>query len=350
MRKGFILFAILAVFVLAAVAAFFVFRDGSVDVSNIVRVQSEDQIPSVSPIPFPFAQMTIPHLRSRDYKSEIVDTKQTSSSSNYITYFAAYDSDGFRVNGMLTRPVGEMPEGGWPAVVFIHGYIPPTQYQTMVNYNSYVDYLTTNGFVVFKIDLRGHAQSEGEPSGAYYSGDYVVDALNAKAALESTDFVKRGAVGLWGHSMAGNVVFRSFVASGDVPAVVIWAGAVYTYEDWEYGINDNSYRPPDDDSERARKRRELFNTHGEFDKNSDFWKTVPATNYLDGVEGAVQVHHAANDNVVTVDYSRNLMSVLDGTGVAHELFEYSDGGHNLTGSTFNLAMQRTVDFFKENLN
>lgn len=297
----------------------------------------------------PFYEMTIPGLAAREYKSKIIEMTQTASNSNYTTYFATYDSDGIEVNGMLTRPTGEVPEEGWPAIVFVHGYIPPTQYQTMVNYNSYVDYLAENGFAVFKIDLRGHADSEGEAHGAYYSGDYIVDVLNAKAALESTDFVKDRAVGLWGHSMAGNVVFRSMVASGEVPAIVIWAGAVYTYEDWEFGINDNSYRPPDDDSERARRRKELFDIHGEFDPGSDFWKMVPGTNYLDGVEGAVQVHHAVNDNVVTIDYSRNLMKILDPTSVEHELYEYADGGHNLTGSAFNLAMQRTVEFFKEQL-
>ena len=76
---------------------------------------------------------------------------------------------------------------------------------------------------------------------------------------------------------------------------------------------------------------------------------VPATNYLDGVNGAVQVHHAVGDNVVTIEYSRNLMSILDKTNVRHELFEYSDGGHNLTGSAFDLAMKRTVVFFDKSL-
>lgn len=318
------------------------------DISNNSGI-SEISEDNPKPSPVPFYEMTIPYLRERVYKSEIAEMRETNSNSNYTTYFAAYDSDGFKVNGMLTRPTGETPIGGWPAIVFVHGYIPPGQYQTMSNYNSYVDYLAKAGFVVFKIDLRGHAQSEGEAHGAYYSGDYVVDTLNAKAALESLDFVKRGAVGLWGHSMAGNVVFRSLVASGDIDAAVIWAGAVYTYQDWEFGINDNSYRPPDDNSERARRRRELFNTHGDFDPKSDFWKMVPATNYLEGVDGAVQIHHAVDDNVVPIDYSRNLVSIIGNTSISHQMFDYPNGGHNLTGSSFNLAMQRSVEFFRQNL-
>lgn len=299
---------------------------------------------------FPFSDITLPYLRVRSYSSGLSNLAEVGRGSNYISYLASYDSDGFRVNGLLTKPAGEMPAGGWPAVVFVHGYIAPSVYDTLTKYKDYVDYLAKNGFVVFKIDLRGNGDSEGVAGGAYYSGDYIVDTLNAKAALESADFVKPGAVGLWGHSMAGNVVFRSFVASRDISAVAIWAGAVYTYEDWEYGINDNSYRPPDDGSERARKRRELVDKYGDFDEDSDFWKQVPATNYLDGVNGAVQIHHAVDDNVVNIGYSRDLMAILDKSSIPHELFEYPSGGHNLTGSAFNVAMQRTVEFFKKNLN
>ena len=34
------------------------------------------------------------------------------------------------------------------------------------------------------------------------------------------------------------------------------------------------------------------------------------------------------------------MEVLDNTSIPHELFEYTFGGHNITGSSFNKAMER----------
>jgi len=302
--------------------------------------------------PFPFEDLTIPYLAKREYKSTLGSLNEFARNSNYTSYLTSYDSDGLRINGLLTVPnvADSNNNEKYPAVVFIHGYIPPTQYKTLVNYASHVDYLAKNGFVVFKIDLRGHADSEGEPGGAYYSSDYIIDALNARAALAASDFVNADKIGLWGHSMAGNVVFRSLAAKGDIPAAVIWAGAVYSYEDFQqFGINDDSYRPPDTNAERVRRRRELFETYGEFSADSDFWQKVPATNYLSNIKGAIQIHHAANDNVVDINYSRNLSSILDKTSITHELYEYTSGGHNLTGDSFNLAMQRTVDFFREHL-
>jgi dipeptidyl aminopeptidase/acylaminoacyl peptidase len=215
---------------------------------------------------------------------------------------------------------------------------------------SYVNSLAENGFVVFKIDLRGHDQSEGEAGGGYYSGDYVIDTLNAQAALASSDFVNPDAIGLWGHSMAGNVTFRSFIASGKIPAIVVWAGAGYSYMDLQsYQIQDISYKPPPPDSVRARKRQQLRNLYGDFDPDSNFWKQVPPTNYLEGASGAIQINHAVNDNVVSIEYSRNLMAILEGSQIIHELNEYPSGGHNLEGATFNQAMQKTVEFFEKYL-
>ncbi|MEK7185838.1 MAG: alpha/beta fold hydrolase [Patescibacteria group bacterium] len=305
---------------------------------------------NISPAPFPFQELTIPYLRSRDYKSELEEFEKVSQNANYTSYMTSYDSDGLRIDGQLTIPTGTQPIEGFPAVVFVHGYIPPENYQTLGNYSAYVDYLAKNGFVVFKIDLRGHADSQGEPGGAYYSSDYIIDTLNAHATLQDSDFVNPDKIGLWGHSMAGNVVSRALASKPDIPAISIWSGAVYTYEDFsQFSIEDNSYRPPSQDSEVRRKRNELFEKYGQFDSDSDFWKQVPMTNYLSDIKGAIQLNHAVDDDVVDIRYSRNFNEILNKTEIVHELNEYSSGGHNISGSAFNQAMTDTVEFFKENL-
>lgn len=318
--------------------------------SKKATLPKESEGEKLTPTPIPFVELTIDHQRQRNYQSRMIEKRVLSENSQYTSYLASYDSDGLKINGLLTVPKGNEPAKGWPAIVFVHGYIPPTLYQTTSNYSSYVDYFARNGFVVYKIDLRGHADSEGEPGGAYYSSDYIIDTLNAYSFLQASEFVDKDSVGLWGHSMAGNVVFRAMVVKKDIPAVVIWAGAVYTYEDMQkYRIDDNSYRPPEKDSKRKRDREKLREIHGSFDKDSKFWQMVVPTNYLDGVKGSLQVHHAVNDPVVNIGYSRDLMEILASTDIEHELFEYPSGGHNITGSSFSQAMQRSVEFFRDNL-
>lgn len=334
--------------VVLIIQTFSSFYSATVPVQKLVEEFGEETSPT--PTPFPFKEITIPYLRQQTYTSELGPRERSYAGSNYTAYITSYTSEGLRVNGLLTIPNGREPEGGWPAVIFIHGYIPPAQYQTTQNYYDYVDYLARNGFVVFKIDLRGHGNSEGEPGGAYYSSDYIIDALSAYSALQNAPFVNADKIGLWGHSMAGNVVMRTLAAKPEIPAGVIWAGAVYTYEDMQkYGINDNSYQPPASSVPRQQRRRELFEKEGTPSAQSAFWQQVTPVSYLTDLKGAIEIHHATNDDVVPIGYSRDLIALLDKTSVPHQLFEYSSGGHNISGGSFTQAMQRTVDFYKKYL-
>ncbi len=336
--------------IVTCVAGYFLVQRGSIAPSPIIEDNSSIQTQLENSEPFLFQDMTIPYLREKAYEGALTSLEEVSSNSDYMSYRTTYISDGLTIYAQITKPANAMPEGGFPAIIFVHGYIPPARYQTFSNYASYVDALARSGFVVFKIDLRGHGESEGEPSGAYYSGDYVVDILNARAALRVTEFVNPEKIGLWGHSMAGNVGLRSFVVARDMPAISLWSGAVYTYEDLgKYGISDASYQPPDMNSERQKRREMLREMYGEFDKNSEFWSQVVPINYLDDVRGAIQLNHAVDDDVVNSGYSRDLNILLDNTDIVHEFNEYSSGGHNLSGSTFTRAMNDTIKFFHEHL-
>ncbi|MBP9690750.1 alpha/beta fold hydrolase [Candidatus Woesebacteria bacterium] len=331
-----------------AIAAVIYARNSHFEINELPK--EVRTISKVSPTPVPFAELTIPYLREKQYKGMLGERRLYQSRGSYNSYLTSYTSDSFKINGLLTIPTTDEPTDGYPAIVFIHGYIPPTQYRTTEKYDDYVHYLARNGFVVFKIDLRGHGESEGQPGGAYYSPDYVVDTLNAYAALRRSDFVDANKIGLWGHSMAGNVVMRSMSARPDIPAGVIWAGAVYTYEDMRtYGIDDNSYVRPPSSAPRQRSREMLFAQMGEPNLESEYWKLVSPVSYLSELKGAVQIHHAVNDDVVSIEYSRNIEQLAKEASADIRLVEHSSGGHNMSGQAFVSAMQGTVDFFNEKL-
>lgn len=298
---------------------------------------------------YPFQEMTIDYLRKRNFSSRLGDLKEYKKGDGYVSYLTSYDSDGLKINSLITVPDGDM-NTKHPAIVFVHGYIAPTIYKTTERYVEYVDYLARNGYVVLKIDLRGHGSSEGEATGSYYSGDYVIDTINAVKALENADFVDKNNIGLWGHSMAGNITLRTAAVLKNIPAVAIWAGAGFTYTDLlEYRISDNSYRPPQQSSDRAKRREELRNTYGDFDPNSEFWSKVAPTNYLKDLEGALSLYHSVDDSVVSVEYSRNLKTLLDSFSVNSEYYEFKTGGHNISGNAFTQAMDLTLKFYDKNL-
>jgi len=301
-------------------------------------------------------EITLEYLRNLEITgSEITIEEKLADRSNYHQYLASYVSEGNRIYGLLTVPFGEPPQGGFKAIVFNHGYIPPTVYRTAERYVAYVDYLARSGFVVFKIDYRGNGQSEGEPTGSYFSPGYTIDAIAALKSLQHMDIIDPQGIGMWGHSMAGNLVLRAMEMEPDIQAGVIWAGAVYSYDDFSnYGINDTSYRPPPTqegggESGGRRRSQQIFETYGRPDTTVDYWKAVSLTENIEYLTAPLQIHHAQDDPVVNIGYSIDLAAVLEAHGKEYEFYTYEGGGHNLISPYFGQAMQRTVAFFKEHL-
>ncbi|MBN1162522.1 alpha/beta hydrolase [Patescibacteria group bacterium] len=310
-----------------------------------------------------FSPINIKYLRTLKYDfGKPMIEEELPDGSNYKRYIVSYKSYGYKIYGLLTVPNEEPPEGGFSAIVFNHGYIPPHQYATTEKYVSYVDNLAKNGFVVFKIDLRGHGKSEGTPSSSYFSPVYMMDALNALKSLQKLDYVNPDKIGMWGHSMSGNLVLRAMLVSDEIKAGVIWSGAVYSYKDFsEYGLHDTSYvrsprTPEEEEAERDREPtrtdleiQKLMNNPEEIDFDDEFWAGISLTKNIEYLENPVQLHHAVNDPVVDISYSRDLEKVLIENDKEYEFYEYEGGGHNIESPHFETAMQRTVDFFNENL-
>jgi len=301
-------------------------------------------------------EITIQYLREIEISSsELTLHEKLSPGSNYQRYLVSYLSEGNRIYGLLTIPLQEIPESGFKAIVFNHGYIPPWEYKTTQRYQAHIDYLARSGFVVFKIDYRGHGESEGWPAGSYFSPGYTIDAISALKTLQRFAIIDPQGIGMWGHSMAGNLVLRAMLLEPDIQAGVIWAGAVYNYQDFvEYGITDDSFQPPptpesQEERDYRKMSREIFETYGQPSDDIKYWQAVSLTDHIEHLNSPLQIHHAEDDRVVSIDYSWDLVQVLKENDKEYEFYTYQGGGHNLISPYFDQAMLRTVQFFRDNL-
>jgi dipeptidyl aminopeptidase/acylaminoacyl peptidase len=307
--------------------------------------------------PFPFGkELTITYLRELEITGSDINIESVlSPGTNYQRYLASYFSEGYKIYGLLTVPDADPPPGGFKAIVFNHGYIPPDEYQTGERYKNYVNYLAQSGFVVFMIDFRGHGQSEGYPSGAYFSPGYTIDAISALKSLQTLDYVDPDGIGMWGHSMGGHLVLRAMLVEPDVKAGVIWAGAVFSYEDLAtYGISDSSYRPPatpenSPATEFLSSSRIIIATYNWPDLDHPYWNAISLTENLAYLNRPIELHHAENDPVVDINYSYELAGRLQEENKIYGFYIYQEGGHNLNSPTFEQAMWRTVQFFRDTL-
>ena len=293
--------------------------------------------------------MSIEFLREMDYPaSEVIIEETLDNGPNYHRYIASYLSEGLKIYALLTVPYGERPETGWPVIIFNHGYIPPDQYRTTERYVAYVDGFARSGYIVFRSDYRGHADSEGVARGAYGAPDYVVDILNAVAAMKRYPDADPDRIGMWGHSMGGYITLRSMVASPDIKAGVIWAGVVASYPDlfsrWRRGSGSSGPATPRPGSWRTR----LAETFGSPESNPAFWGSISANSFLEDLSGPIQLHHGTADTSVPIEFSETLYNQIEEVGGVVEYYEYEGDDHNLS-NLFTQAMIRSIAFFNEHL-
>ena len=299
-------------------------------------------VPTATPIPHP---MSIAALRAGSYPgSEIVIERELERGANYRRYYAYYLSEGLKIYALLTIPNGAMPEGGWPAIVFNHGYIPPDVYRTTERYIAYVDRLARAGYVVFRIDYRGHDRSEGQPTGAYGHPGYLIDVMNAVSSLQGHPQVNPEKIGLWGHSMGGYLTLRAMVISREIKAGVIWAGVVASYPEMLYNWRRSASFTPSPSSRGVGWRSGWLETYGAPEQNPEFWDSVSANSYLADLAGPLQLHHGTADADVPVDFSIRLAEQARAAGQTAELYIYDGDNHNIS-KFFTTAMDRTIAFF-----
>ena len=305
--------------------------------------------------------LQITQMRKRSYPGSIpVIEKDLGEKNDYHQYIASYLSDNLKIYGLLTVPIGKKPDAGWPVIIFNHGYISPEQYKTTERYVAYVDAFAKNGYIVFKSDYRGNGSSEGQPEGAYYSPAYTVDVLNAVGSIkklqdpksgDNEKFVNTDKIGMWGHSMGGNITLRNLVVDGaDIRAAVIWGGVVGSYYDLANNWHRKTpFRPSERERFRSNYRQNLIGTYGSPDSASEFWQSVDPTFYLSDITTPIQLHTGGDDEVVPVGFSIALRDRLETLGKVAEYYNYPGGDHNISSPNFNLAMGRSLKFFDRHL-
>jgi dipeptidyl aminopeptidase/acylaminoacyl peptidase len=292
--------------------------------------------------------LAIDAMRQREYPGSDMAIEQTlAPGTNYRRYIASYQSDGLKIFSLLTVPNGPKPATGWPVIIFNHGYIPPTVYRTTERYVAYVDAFARNGYIVFKPDYRGFGSSQGTAVSAYYAPDDTVDVLNAVTTMQRYTNADPNRIGMWGHSMGGNITLRGLVIDPRIKVAVIWAGVNATYKDlienW-HPTGGEVVSP----SFGGTGRQSLLAAFGTPEQNPGFWDSISPMAYLADITAPIQLHQGTADTEVPLQFAQTLANDLHAAGKPVELYTYAGADHNISQG-FTLAMARSVDFFNRYL-
>jgi uncharacterized protein len=311
-------------------------------------------VPSATPQPMPLVTadqypLTIPAQRARRYPGgEIKVEEELGDQGGYRLSRISYPSDGYRIYGLMAMPTTSRPVLGYPVVLLVHGFMPPDAYRTTgPEYMPYMQALANHGYAVIKPDLRGHGQSWGLARGAYFSPDYNADILNLAASLRTHRALNPQAVGLFGHSMGGNVVLDSLViAPQRFRGVIIASGAVGNMDDMFY-----RWRPSSEAGAPAAQieRQRVVKLFGGPRDQPEFWRTVSPLNYAASLTMPVQLHHGLADAVVPAGFSRQLAAALTAVDRTPQLHEYAGVGHTYAGASQALLLERSLAFLDQTL-
>lgn len=295
--------------------------------------------------------LAITVMKQKSYPgSSLIIEKTLNSDSNYNRYLVSYQSEGLKQYGLLTTPKGQKPNNGWPVILLNHGYIPPTQYSTENSYTSFIDPLASAEYIVFKPDYRGNGNSQGIPTQIYTSPDYLTDSMNALASIKRYKDANSQKIGVFGHSMGGNITLHELVISKDIKAAEIIAGVIGDETGilawWKQRVAAKSIQG--NDLETSYAVQQMINNHETPNSNPDYWNAIDPIKYLKDVTIPIQIQVGTADTTVPPNFSLSLRDELQRLGKIVDYREYIGADHNLYPNT-SAALKEAVAFFDKYL-
>jgi len=296
--------------------------------------------------------LTIKQLQAGEYLGSKLRIEKTfKEEEKYIAYLASYQSEGLKIYGYLTIPKTEKPANGYPVIIFNRGYIDLKEYKTEWQYTRYVHFLASSGYIVFKSDYRGAGESEGEVENLMESG-FAIDVLNGVASIKTLPEVDQKRIGVWGHSLGGDVSLKVILASKDIKAAVVWSAPLMPYDQslkrW-YDPKVLETLKPEEKEKRLEMLDKMVAKFGDPNTNPENYQEISPISHVKEINIPIEIHHGLLDDRVPVTNSENLHQALEALGKQTKLHLYKDGDHNLSGKELKEAMEKSIKFFNKYL-
>lgn len=164
----------------------------------------------------------IESLRKRKFSGGEIKVEETlPKEGNYTSYIISYPSDNLKIYGMMNVPDGGGP---FPVIVLNHGYFNPSSFNSGDGTRTIADILAKNGYLTLASDYRSHGKSDSDNRGrGGHRPEYAIDVLNLIASVKSLPKADVNKIGMWGHSMGGEVSICTVEVTDKVKVVVLWA-------------------------------------------------------------------------------------------------------------------------------
>lgn len=259
--------------------------------------------------------------------------------ATYTRYFITYKSGDLTISGIMNVPKGTGP---FPVVIMNHGYIDPAIYTNGRGLRREQDYFASRGYIVIHPDYRNHAQSSKDDSVELNIRlGYSEDVINAIYALKAANLPQADAnrIAMIGHSMGGGIAQTIMVTAPDLVQAYMLYAPVST------DARESYYRWT---QSRPEAVAQIKAQHGDPEANPTFWDNISPINFLDRITAPVMINHGTADDSVPLEWSQRTADSMRSANKNVVFHIYPNEGHEF-GPAWGTVMQRTIDFFDENL-
>lgn len=284
-----------------------------------------------------YEQYTIDYLRKRTYgsgKIELVSTKEDHGS--FTRYYIHYPSDGLTIYGFVNVPQGAGP---FPIIIAIHGYVNPDIYQILDYTTDASDGLAQDGYIVLHPTLRNYPPSSSGDN--LFRVGMAIDVLNllelAKTGAgpaEIFNTAARDRIGLWSHSLGGDMVLRTLTISKDIKAAVLFASV------------------SGDESKNARLMWNITSNsiyQKELNTAPEFLQLISPVNYYKEITSPIQLFHGTADNTVPITWAQENCDLLSKAGVNINCVYFPDEDHTFRSRVAEEFHNTLYNFYRKYL-
>lgn len=306
------------------------------------------------PLPKPLLIYSFENLKKTSFPTtEITLNAKISETTNSFSQMFSYktpEKPGSvflkKVSGVINVP--EKP-GTYPVIIMIRGFVPEDIYTSGIGTEPVAKQLADNGFITLAPDFLGFGQSASGSADSFENRFQTyttilslfssLSTLNngLHASYSGTISADISKVGVWGHSNGGHIALSSLAISGASYPTVLWAPVSTSFPYSILYYTDES----DDQGKILRKVLSQFETI----YNTDVFDP---SKYYNWVKAPIDIEQGTVDKEVPFWWSDTLTNTLrhNGNSVIENIHPGAD--HNmLPTSTWNLAVQNTIAFFKK---
>lgn len=313
------------------------------------------------PLEKTIAPISIKGLQQRTYQTDLVFEKKLEGTKTYTADLWSYDSDSLKIYALINTPKTEVPETGFPILIFGHGFHPePKKYGVSAStgknwrpgdyYRGIPEGYAEKGFVVITPDYRGHNISDGfeyTQTSFLASSYYAIDVLHLIAALSDLKNVDLDHIFYMGHSMGGDVGLKVLLATDQIKAASLWAPV--SASTWEQALYYGKYYDKEGQRTDQKKMMEYMahvdSNISELGYDYDIDEGDPIQ-FVQDIAMPLIIHHAKWETAVPYIWSESLVAKLFKHGKSFEFYAYDSEYHLFQNENREKAIKRDLKFFK----